>query len=406
MTPTAKRILLWGAIGTVALAVLVFAWRPRPALVDLHTVARGPLEVTVDAEGITQVRDVFTISAPVSGRLLRTPLSVGDPLVMGATVVATLEPSDPGLLDPRTQAESQQELQAAEAALNLAHAERARAEAEQTFASADLERARELFASGSVPRRFVDEAERAARMADAAVAAAVAAVDARRHEVLRARARLLTPATAAVARSGADCQCVNLAAPADGRVLRIFEKSETVVSAGQPLLEMGDPGSLEVMADFLSADAVRIEAGQTAWLTGWGGEPDLEARVRRVEPFAFTKVSALGIEEQRVNVLFDLVSARERWAALGHGYRVIARVVVYRAEAALTVPVTALFRNGGRWHVFVESAGRAELRAVTPGHWAGLKVEVLDGLSVDERVVTSPPGALASGARIAPRQAP
>jgi HlyD family secretion protein len=401
MTANAKRLVLWGLIAAVAAAALLFAMRPRPALVDLHTVGLAPLEVTVDAEGMTQVKEVFTISAPVGGRVLRNPLVAGDTLVQGVTVVATLEPSDPALLDPRAVAESQQELQAAEAAHTLARAELDRAEAEQAFASADLGRARELFQAGSVPRRFVDEAERAARMADAAVAAAAAAVDARQHEVLRARARLLTPATAP--RGDGECQCVNLTAPVDGRVLRIFEKSESVVSAGTPLLEIGDPGSLEIVADFLSADAVRIRAGQPAWLSGWGGERDLQARVRHVEPFAYTKVSALGIEEQRVNVLFDLVSPPAEWSALGHGYRVIARVVVHYDDQALTVPVTSLFRDDGRWHVFVDSEGRAEPRPVETGHWAGLKVQILDGLRPGEPVVVSPPGSLSAGARIAPR---
>jgi HlyD family secretion protein len=403
MTPSRRRMILWSAIGLTGAALLVFAWRPRPELVDLHAVAEGPLSVTVDAEGVTQVEDVFTVSAPVGGRLLRTRLSAGDSLTAGVSVVATLEPSDPAFLDPRAQAESQQELQAAEAAQALAAAELVRAEAEQAFAGAELSRARELFAAGSVPRRFVDEAERSARMADATVAAATAAVDAREHDVLRARARLVTPVQGA--RNGEDCECVTLTAPIDGVVLRVFEKSETVVTAGTPLLEVGDPAALEVVADFLSADAVRIRAGQTAWLDGWGGDRPLQARVRRVEPFGFTKVSTLGIEEQRVNVIFDLISPRDAWLTLGHGFRVIARVVVWEADRVLTVPVTALFRRDGQWLVFVDEDGRAEARPVVTGESAGLYVQIVDGLSPGERVVVSPSGSLRAGARIAPREA-
>ncbi|MEQ8483229.1 MAG: HlyD family efflux transporter periplasmic adaptor subunit [Pseudomonadales bacterium] len=403
MAPNRKRLLLWGTIVSVLVLALFVAWLPAAELVDLQTVDARPLAVTVDAEGVTQVRDVFTVSAPLGGRLLRTPLRPGDRLVMGVTVVATLEPSDPAFLDPRALAESQQELQSAEAARTLAAAELARAEAEQTFATADLGRARELFAGGSVPRRYVDEAERVARMADATVAAAAAAVDARTHDVMRARVRLLTPVTGP--RGADDCLCVTITAPVDGQVLQVFERSETVVTPGTPLLSVGDPAQLEVVADFLSADAVRISPGQTAWLDGWGGDRRLEGRVRRVEPFGFTKVSALGIEEQRVNVVIDLVSPRDAWLALGHGFRVVARVVTWESDAVLTVPVTALFRRDGRWTVFVAEAGRVRMRAVVPGQWAGLDVQILDGLSAGERIVDSPPAALDEGVRVRARDA-
>lgn len=401
MAPNRKRLVVWGVALALVAATLVWAWLPRAQLVDLHTVRGGPLAVTVDAEGVTQVRDVFTISAPVGGRLLRSSLRAGDPLQMGVTVVATLEPSDPAFLDPRALAESQQDLRAAEAARDLAAAELVRAEAEQSFATADLGRARELFAGGSVPRRFVDEAERASRMADAAVAAAAAALDARSHEVMRARVRLITPIAAP--RGPGGCDCVTVTAPIDGQVLQVFERSETVVAAGTPLLTVGDAAELEVVADFLSADAVRVARGQTVRLSGWGGDRMLVGEVRRVEPFGFTKVSALGIEEQRVNVVIDLTSPRHEWQALGHGFRVLAQVVIWQSEVALTVPVTALFRGEGGWFVFVAESGRARLRAVVPGQWAGLDVQILDGLAEGEQIVDSPPPDLVAGMRLGAR---
>jgi HlyD family secretion protein len=398
MSVLGKRWLLWGAVGALIAAGLVLAFRPRALGVELRTLEPAPFRVVLEAEGMTRVRDVFTVSAPVAGHVLRNPLEVGDELVQGRSVVATIEPSDPAFLDPRAQAESQHELEAAQAEHDLAKAEVARAEADRSFAETELARAEELFARGSVPQRFVDEARRAFRSADAALGAARAALDVREHQVMRARARLYTPVQASPGSGG--CNCIELTAPADGRVLRIFEKSEAVVAAGTPLVEIGDPADLEVVADYLSADAVRIAAGQRAEITGWGGDTVLEARVRRVEPFGFTKISALGVEEQRVNVVLDLVAPRERWGGLGHGYRVIVRVIGWESDAALTVPVTALFRNAGTWHVFVDEDGVARLRTVEAGQRSGLEVLVTSGLEAGEQVVVNPPEALADGMRI------
>ncbi len=401
MNAWAKRVLLWSVLGFVLVALLVYAFRPRPQLVDLHTVVPGPFQVNVEADGVTRVKDVFTISAPVGGRLLRTSLKAGDPVTLDTTVVATIEPSDPEFLDPRTLAEGREDLEAAQAGLDLAAAELERAEAEQAFARTELERARKLFAGGSVPRRFVDEAERAARTADALVAAATAALDAREHEVLRIRARLFTP----VARDEAvPCECVTLRSPIEGRVLRVFEESETVVAPGTPLLELGDPAQLEVVADFLSEDAVRIAPGRRAFVEGWGGDEALAARVRHVEPLGFTKVSALGIEEQRVNVVLDLVSPADRWEALGHGYRVTVRVVLWEADDVLAVPVTALFRADAQWRLFVSDGGRAARRDVAVGRRSGLWAQIVEGVAVGDRVIVNPPATLEPGAAVAGRR--
>jgi HlyD family secretion protein len=389
---------LWGGIATLVAIALVFAFRPQPVLVEAQVVQPAPFRVLLEAEGITQIRDVFVVSAPVAGRVLRNPLEVGDSLRKGESVAATIQPSDPAFLDPRAQAESRHELEAAEAELKLASAELARAESERAFAATELERAEELFTRGSVPQRMVDDARRAFRSADAAVAAARASVDVREHQVRRVRARLVTPVAATGTRD--DCDCVHLLAPADGQVLRMFEKSDVVVAAGTPLLEMGDPAQIEIVADYLSADAVRIEPEQRAEITGWGGEGVLEARVRRVEPFGFTKISALGIEEQRVNVILDLVTPWEEWRSLGHGYRVMVRVISHAFDAALTVPVTALFRSQGQWQLFIVEDGIARRRSVEVGMRSGLSVQILEGLNAAERVVVNPPEALEDGVRV------
>jgi HlyD family secretion protein len=399
----AKRWILWAGIASLLALALLYAFRPQPLLVEVHVVQPAPFRVLLEAEGTTQIRDVFVVSAPVAGRVLRNPLEVGDLLRAGESVVATIQPSDPAFLDPRAQAESRHELEAAEAELQLAAAELVRAESEQTYAAAELTRMEALFSRGGVAQRVVDEARRAFRSADAAVAAARAAVEVRAHLVRRVRARLVTPA--AVAGAQDDCACVHLRAPADGRVLRLFEKSEGVVAAGTPLLEIGDPAQIEIVADYLSADAVRIAPEQAAEIVGWGGEGVLEASVRRVEPFGFTRISALGIEEQRVNVVLDLLTPRAEWHSLGHGYRVMVRVVSHATDAALTVPVTALFRHQGQWHVFVVEAGVARQRRVEVGQRAGLAVQITTGLVAQERVIVNPPEALEDGMRVALRSA-
>jgi HlyD family secretion protein len=398
MNVVGKRWLLWGSIAAVVLVALVFGFRPQAIEVDVQTVRPASFRTVIEAEGVARVRDVFTISAPVGGQVLRNPLEAGDELMQGETVVATIQPSDPAFLDPRTQAESQHELEAAEAELGLSHANLSRADADRTFADTELRRAQELFARGSVSQRAVDEARRAFQSAEASVAAARAAVEVRDRQVMRARARLFTPA--GHTGTGEACNCIELKAPVDGRVLRVFAKSEAVVQAGAPLIEVGDPADLEIVADFLSADAVRIEPGQRAEIVGWGGEGALDARVRRVEPFGFTKISALGIEEQRVNVVLDLAAPREEWRALGHGYRVIVRVIGWEADDALAVPVTALFRRAGSWQMFVDDGGVARLRAVDVGHRAGLQVQIRHGLAAGDVVLVNPPEVLEDGARI------
>ena len=399
MTVMSRRFVIWGALGALLLLALFVAFRPRPLPVDLLEVQPGPMRVTVDAEGITKVKDVFTVSAPVGGLLHRTPLKVGDRVEQGETVVAMIEPTDPAFLDPRAQAESQADVEAAEAARDLAGAELEQARVEKEFAETELRRARELFTKGTVPQRFVDDADRAFRSATAAVAAAEAALDARDHQVKRALARLIEPV--GDQQHADDASAFTLSAPVDGRVLRVFEESETVVTPGAPLLEIGDPMLLEVVADFLSEDAVRVEQHRPAVIEGWGGEEPLEASIRRVEPFGFTKLSALGIEEQRVNVVFDLVSPRHEWSSLGHGYRVIAKVIIWEAPSVLSVPVTALFRQGEQWMLFVYNDGDARLRPVTVGHRAGLQVEIVSGLESGEVVVLNPPEGLTDGAAVA-----
>jgi HlyD family secretion protein len=357
--------------------------------------------VTVDDEGETRVRDVYVLSAPVTGRMRRIELRAGDDVTAVDTVVAELEPIDAELLDPRSEAQARADVRAAESAEALTRAEVEQAQAELDFASADVERARDLMAQGMISQRELDDAERVYRTRRAALTTALAALEMRAFQLERARAELLAPADRT--RGLAECACIALRSPIDGRVLRVLQQSEGVVAAGAPLVEVGDPRDLEIVVDLLSTDAVKAEAGQRAIVDGWGGPKPLEGRVRLVEPFGFTKVSALGIEEQRVNVVIDLVSPMEEWSRLAHGYQVDVRIVLSDADDVLSVPLTALYRDGDAWAVFVAAGGRAERRHVEIGRRNGLAAEIVAGLAGGERVVVHPSDRVVHGVRLAER---
>lgn len=388
MTAVTKRLLLWGLIGAVLATALAWSFRPQPVPVDLAAARVEPLAVTVDEEAKTRVRNVYVISTPVAGRARRITLDVGDRVIAGQTLVAEIEPADPAFLDQRARSEAQAELAAAQASLTLAQAEVEQAKAELDFAQSELARARRLAATGTISEQAVDDALRTFRTRRAALTTAQASVRVHEHSVDRARFRLTSPA--ATARPGDACECVIIHAPVSGRVLQVHRESEGVVSSGDPLVSLGDPADLEVVAEMLSTDAVKVEEGMRVIIDNWGGDTPLSGRVERVEPYGFTKVSALGIEEQRVNVVVNLESERSLWQSLGHGFRVDVRVVVWSSDAALTVPVTALFREKQGWAVFVAADGVARLRLVQVGQRSGLRAQIEAGLEAGERVVVSP----------------
>lgn len=400
-----RRIALWGGLGLLLVTGILYAFRPQAVPVDFADVSRGEIVVTVDEEGETRVRDVFVVSSPVPGRARRIEAEVGDEVVAGETIVAEIEPVDPSPLDLRSESEARAAVRAAEASLDLARSELDRAQAELDFARSELERQRGLRERGAASERDLSAAERAYKTARAVVETARAAIQARSFELDQVRARLMSPMRGpGDTHEHGDCDCVPLRAPVSGVVLRVEHESEGVVGAGQPLVEIGDPADLEIIVDLLSADAVRVDPGQRVVIDEWGGAGLLSGRVRRVEPFGFTKISALGIEEQRVNVVIDFTDAHERWARLGHGYRVETRIVLQEAHDVLRVPLSALFRNGEDWAVFVLEDGRARIRHVERGISDGLMVEVLAGLEAGERVVRYPSARVADGVRIEARR--
>ena len=389
-----KKIILTVIAVALSVAVLTWGFIPAPVAVDLAVVKRGPMEVTIKGEGRTRVHDIYTVSAPVSGRIRRIEVHVGDEVIAEETLLASIEPASPNFLDARAEAQAKATVSAAEAAEALAQAELDRVRAELAFAKTNLKRARELFAKQTISELEFDQAELDAATHAAAVDSARATLKVRRFELETARAALIEPAS--VRNREVTC-CVEVRAPVSGRVLRVLRQSEGVVDRASPLIEIGDPEHLEVEVDLLSSDAVRVRKGASVVFDGWGGETTLAGRVRRVEPYGFTKVSALGIEEQRVNVIIDFIGKPEDWIGLGHGFRVDAHIREWRGEDVLQVPIGTLFRDAGDWAVFVDHEGTAKLTKITIGHTNGRIAEVLEGLDEGMRVISHPSDRVTDG---------
>jgi HlyD family secretion protein len=391
-----KRLVRW-LVGTVVVAaILVFALWPSAVEVEVGVVSAGALEVTLDEEGETRVRDRFVISAPVAGRVERIEHEPGDRVVGGETVLATFRPSAPVPLDARSRAEAEAGMVAAQAAQGRAQAQRQQAAAELAYARAELQRIVALAAAGIVSKESLEQAQLALDTREEALGAAEFAVQSAAGEVRAARARLMQ----AEPPRRSDSEVIELRSPIDGVVLRVLRESEAVVLAGDALLEVGAPEDLEVIADYLSSDAVRIRPGYRAMIERWGGEPIL-ATVRRVEPSGFTKISALGVEEQRVNVILDVDPTQQaRWSALGDGFRVEVRVVVWADDRVVSVPIGALIRDAGKWAVYAVVDGRVRLTGVEIGERNDQRAQLLSGLEVGDQVVVYPSEQLVDGTRV------
>lgn len=392
----APRSLALAATGLLALAVLVWAFWPEPVTVDLARVSRAPMEVTVSAEGVTRVRDRYEVTAPLAGTVLRAPVAVGDAVRAGETVVARIQPLEPAFLDTRARAGAEAAVAEAQAALALARARLAQARADLDQAESDYARNETLAALGRVSQHLLEEATTTRAVARSALEAAQSSVDLQQASLARAQAALLGPGEDG---AGSAC-CIDLRAPASGSVLELANESARPVQAGDVLMTLGDLGDLEIEVDLLSSDAVQVPPGASAHVERWGGAEALAARVRQIEPAAFTKVSALGIEEQRVHLKLDLLTPPEARPGLGDQYRVYVRVVIWQAPAVLQVPIGALFRDGAGWAVFVVESGRARLRAVTIGHQTDLAAEITAGLTEGAQVIAFPGARIAEGSRV------
>lgn len=373
-------------------ALLWLVLREEPLAVETAAVAAGPFTATVAEDGRTRVRQRHTVSAPVAGRVLRPALRPGDAVAAGDVVVEML-PADPAPLDPRARREAEQRVAVAEALVAEAAARGERAEAEAAQAAAEAERARTLAARGVVAEQQAERAALAALTAARDARAAALRLDAARHEAEQARIALWRSAEA----DGTVRERITIRAPAAGRVLRVQQESEAVVAAGTPLMDIADPADLEVVVELLTTDAVALPPGADASIEAWGGPRPLAARLRLVEPGGFTRVSALGVEEQRVRVVLDLLAPRDQRPTLGDGFRVTARIVTEHRPRALLVPVHALFRRGEEWAVFVIEDGRAAERRVALAARNERVAVVERGLAEGARVVLFPPGGLAQG---------
>jgi HlyD family secretion protein len=387
------RRLVVGITVAALLGLVAWGFWPKPVLVETAAVTRGPLTVRVSEEGKTRIRNRYVVAAPVAGRMRRVPLKAGDEVTAGDTLLTAIVPTAAPLLDGRAREQAEAAVAISEAAGQQVAESLAAARAALKLAEAERDRVRSVKRSGTVSATERDRAEGEASIKGAEVRALEFAVKVNEFRLVQAKA--------ALARGAVDAaELVEVRSPVSGRVLKVMQESETVVLPGTPILEVGDPADLEIEAEILSRDAVTIQPGDPVDIEQWGGETPLKGRVRRVEPAGYTKISALGVEEQRVLVLCDITDPPEAARRLGDRYRVEARVAVWQADDVLLAPAGALFREGNQWMTFVYQNGRAIARAVTAGHSDGQFTEILGGLHPGEELLLHPPDNVKDGTAV------
>ena len=371
----------------------------KPTAVDLGSVSLGPMEVTVDEEGIAQVQDIYTVSSPIAGHLERVTLEQGDPVVADQTIIASIHPLDPPFLDERTRTELTAAIEAANSAVAVANVEHQRAltSLQQTLSA--NKRMKKLADSNLISTSDLENSDSKLQLAHVQVKSALATIRLREAELDSIKARLQQSEIIAGPPKNDSC-CADLLSPIDGIILDVILRSETAVAAGTPVAIVGDPHRLEIIVDLLTTDAVKVNPGAAVKILDWGGDEVLSAIVRRIDPAAFKKISALGIEEQRVNVVLDLATVPP---GLGHGYRVYARIVIWSDDAVLQVPIAAMFRTGGKWSVFVANEGKARLSTIEVGHINSTHAQILDGLEENDAIVLYPSDLLEDGGAIIDR---
>ncbi len=387
------RRAVWIAVGTGIITLVVVAALPKPVHVEVAHARRGEMRVTVLETGHARVIDRYVISAPLTGDVQRITLRAGDP-VNTTDVLVRVMPMQPPLLDTRTRAEAEAKVGGALAARLQSKAALDRADAATAHATEELRLNEKLLASGSISPETLEQARLDERFKQAELHSATFGTRVAAHDVEMAQLALTRLKT------GAAGDELDVTSPITGRVLKVIQQSAGIVNAGAPLLEIGDPSALEIVTDVLTADAVRIHPRATATIERWGGAP-LAAHVRLVEPSAFTRLSSLGVEEQRVNVVLDLDEPREKWVALGDNYRVESRIVVWLVHAAITVPLGAIFRRDEGWAVYVVERGRAHLASVNVGERNDVDAQVLSGVSEGATVIVHPTDTVKEGVRVA-----
>lgn len=384
----------------VALIIILLAWGfwPQPALVETEAVKRAPLTVSIEEEGRTRIIDRYIISAPVDGVACRIQLNVGDSVEQDQALLC-ITPLQSRVLDPRSRAQATAQIAASESTLRAAKAKASAAAAAEKLAATELKRLRPLLNNGMVSRGVFDKAATEAKTTAAATRSANFTVEVAQYELQAARTALQysadTPHEAA--------ERISVRSPINGKILKLARKCEGPVRTGDPLLEVGNPSALEVEVDVLSSDAVKITAGTKVLFNRWGGPQALEGIVRTIEPIGFTKVSALGVEEQRVLIICDFTSEARQWQRLGDGYRVDAQFILWREDSVLQVPASSLFRYKTGWAVFVAEGTRAKRRQVKVGQRNGLIAQILSGVEEGELVINHPSDEVEEGRRIRSR---
>ncbi len=394
-----RRLLPW-ALGIGILALVGWGLKPKPIEIETGVVARGPLTVRVSEEAKTRIRNRYVVAAPVAGKMRRVPLKPGDEVKAGETLLTAIEPMATPLLDPRARVQAEAVVSMKEAARKQAVQGLDAQQAALKMAEADRDRIRAVQRAGTVSETDRDRAEGDASIKASEVRASQFALQVLDYEIAQARAALERPDASTVG------NLVEVKSPVSGRVLKVMQESETVVSPGQAILEVGDPADLEIEAEILSRDAVTIHAGDSVSIEQWGGDSPLKGRVRRVEPAGFTKISALGVEEQRVIVLSDLIEPPAEAKSLGDRYRVEVRVAVWHSDDVPVIPSGALFREGNTWKTFLYQNGTAKLVSVEAGHSDGRLTEVLSGLSPGDEVLLHPPDTVKAGSSVRKRTEP
>jgi HlyD family secretion protein len=408
MTNTRSRS--WVSIAAIILIIAAMAWAfwPRPLLVDIGKVRLEPMTITIDEEGKTQVRNAYVVSTPVAGRLLRIEVTSGDQVEGGKTIIARMLPSNPAALDVRTREQARAIVAAAQAAVRVAQADLNKTKADGELADLDIERKRKLGKSGIISQVAVERAESAWRAARASLDQAKAGISMRQADLANARTRLINFSdqdTISKIEDNTQKDAIPLLAPISGRILRILQESETTLPVGKPILEIGDiANDLEIVAELLSTDAVKVSVGNRVIIRNWGGSKDLNGIVERVDPWGFTKFSALGVEEQRVHTVIRFKDSPDLRKSLGHGFRVETQIVIWENNNALIVPSSALFRDKGNWVVFAVENGVAVLKTVEIDHNNGVQAQVLSGLTKDDEVILFPSSGLNDGIRVAKRR--
>jgi HlyD family secretion protein len=390
------RWIIIGLLIVASIAGVMWLMSPRPIDVDTAIVRRGPIAETVSDQGVARVRDAYVVAAPVNGRLERVALEIGDPVVANRTVVARIRPVAPEFLDPRTRLQAESAVNAARAALEAAIAQHDRLVADATRARDQLQRTSQLAKSGVAAPQELETIQADAEQAAHAVRAADADIRTRRANLESAESVLTTPAAGSA-------QVVTVTSPASGVVTRLLQQSERTVTIGTQLVEIGDTSGLEAAIEFLSQDAVKIRPGQKAAIYNWGGPAEIRAQVRRVEPQGFTKISALGVEEQRTLVILQFTGTSESWVGLAPGYRVWGRVYLHEMPDAVLAPIGALVRDRGEWAVFCVDRNRAHLQRVTVKTMTDREVEITNGVGAGDVVVLYPSDEVHEAVRVRER---